>query len=99
MPNPFFSRVFRVQPRCRTASLAAALAAPLRPWVPFENWATRRPVSEPACAPRLRRRRQTVYPAELGLCIICLITSRARGYPFEVAIPHGHAISGIILVD
>jgi mRNA interferase MazF len=27
------------------------------------------------------------------------ITSRARGYPFEVAIPGGHAISGISLVD
>ena len=30
---------------------------------------------------------------------MCPITSRARGYPFEVAIPHGRAISGIILVD
>lgn len=39
------------------------------------------------------------YNAPSGLCIICPITSRARGYPFEVAIPHGHAISGIILVD
>jgi mRNA interferase MazF len=34
-----------------------------------------------------------------GLCIICPITSRVRGYPSEVAIPHGHAISGVILVD
>jgi mRNA interferase MazF len=39
------------------------------------------------------------YNVRSGLCIICPITSRARGYPFEVAIPHGHAISGIILVD
>ena len=39
------------------------------------------------------------YNAPSGLCIICPITSRARGYPFEVAIPHGQAISGIILVD
>ncbi len=39
------------------------------------------------------------YNAPSGLCIICPITSRPRGYPFEVAIPHGHAISGIILVD
>jgi mRNA interferase MazF len=35
----------------------------------------------------------------MRLCIICPITSRARGYPFEVAIPRGHDISGIILVD
>jgi mRNA interferase MazF len=39
------------------------------------------------------------YNARSGLCIICPITSRARGYPLEVAIPHGHAISGVILVD
>ena len=30
---------------------------------------------------------------------MCPITSRARGYPFEVAIPHWHGISGVILVD
>jgi mRNA interferase MazF len=39
------------------------------------------------------------YNVRSGLCIICPITSRARGYPFEVAIPGGHAISGVILVD
>jgi mRNA interferase MazF len=39
------------------------------------------------------------YNVRSGLCIICPITSRARGYPFEVAIPAGHGISGIILVD
>ena len=39
------------------------------------------------------------YNAPSGLCVICPITSRARGYPFEVAIPPGHAIAGIILVD
>jgi mRNA interferase MazF len=39
------------------------------------------------------------YNVRSGLCIICPITSRARGYPFEVAIPPGHAIAGIILVD
>jgi mRNA interferase MazF len=39
------------------------------------------------------------YNLRSGLCIICPITSRARDYPFEVAIPHGHAIAGIILVD
>jgi mRNA interferase MazF len=39
------------------------------------------------------------YNLRSGLCIMCPITSRARGYPFEVAIPPGGAISGIILVD
>ena len=39
------------------------------------------------------------YNVRSGLCIICPITSRARGYPFEVVMPEGHAISGIFLVD
>ena len=39
------------------------------------------------------------YNVRSGLCIVCPITSRARGYPFEVVIPDGQAISGIILVD
>jgi len=39
------------------------------------------------------------YNERSGLCIICPITGRARGYPFEVTIPEGRAISGVILVD
>lgn len=39
------------------------------------------------------------YNARAGLCILCPITSRARGYPFEIAIPPGHAISGVVLAD
>lgn len=39
------------------------------------------------------------YNVRSGLCIVCPITSRGRGYPFEVFIPEGQAISGIILVD
>jgi mRNA interferase MazF len=39
------------------------------------------------------------YNERSGRCIVCPITSRARGYPFEVAIPEGVAISGIILVN
>jgi mRNA interferase MazF len=34
------------------------------------------------------------YNVRSGLCMICPITSRARGYPFEVAIPDGHIVSG-----
>ena len=39
------------------------------------------------------------YNVRSGLCVLCPITSRARGYPFEVAVPQGHAISGVILAD
>jgi mRNA interferase MazF len=33
------------------------------------------------------------------LALVCPITSRAKGYPFEVALPTGLAISGVILAD
>jgi mRNA interferase MazF len=39
------------------------------------------------------------YNERSGLCILCPVTSRGRGYPFEVAVPHGHAISGVVLAD
>jgi mRNA interferase MazF len=39
------------------------------------------------------------YNAPAGLALVCPITSRAKGYPFEVAIPAGLAISGVVLAD
>lgn len=36
-------------------------------------------------------------PAEL--CIVCPITSRTKGYPYEVPMPEGLEISGVILAD
>jgi mRNA interferase MazF len=39
------------------------------------------------------------YNGRSGLCILCPITSRVRGYPFEIAIPPGHLISGVVLAD
>lgn len=35
----------------------------------------------------------------LGLLICCPITKQKKGYPFEVEIPKGIAIEGIILTD
>ncbi|MDP2115616.1 MAG: type II toxin-antitoxin system PemK/MazF family toxin, partial [Bacteroidota bacterium] len=35
----------------------------------------------------------------VGLAIFCPITSRVKGYPFEVAVPVNFPISGVILVD
>ncbi len=40
-----------------------------------------------------------VYNERVGLCIACPITGRAKGYPFEVAIPSGHGVSGVVLAD
>jgi len=39
------------------------------------------------------------YNAKSGLALLAPITSRAKGYPFEVALPAGLAISGVILAD
>jgi mRNA interferase MazF len=34
-----------------------------------------------------------------GLALACPITSRVKGYPFEVALPNGLNVSGVILAD
>jgi mRNA interferase MazF len=39
------------------------------------------------------------YNSKVGLALVCPITSRAKGYPFEVALPAGLAVSGVILTD
>lgn len=39
------------------------------------------------------------YNERAGLCVACPITGRAKGYPFEVPIPKGHGVSGVVLAD
>ena len=39
------------------------------------------------------------YNRLLGLALVCPITSRAKGYPFEVALPAGTAVTGVVLAD
>jgi mRNA interferase MazF len=39
------------------------------------------------------------YNDSAGLVVACPITSRVKGYPFEVVIPSGLAVSGAILSD
>lgn len=39
------------------------------------------------------------YNAKVGLALLCPVTSQVKGYPFEVAIPGGLPISGVILAD
>lgn len=39
------------------------------------------------------------YNKKTGLFIVCPITTKAKGYPFEVALPPGLAVSGCILSD
>ena len=39
------------------------------------------------------------YNGKVGLMLACPITSQVKGYPFEVLVPNGLAISGAILAD
>jgi mRNA interferase MazF len=40
-----------------------------------------------------------IYNAKVGLAILCPITSQRKEYPFEVALPEGLKITGVILSD
>jgi mRNA interferase MazF len=39
------------------------------------------------------------YNGKVGLAILCPITSQVKGYPFEVQIPSGLGVRGVILAD
>jgi mRNA interferase MazF len=39
------------------------------------------------------------YNRLTGLFLVCPITSKAKGYPFEVTLPDGAAVSGVVLAD
>lgn len=39
------------------------------------------------------------YNAKVGLALFCPITSQVKGYPFEVEVPAGLPITGVILAD
>lgn len=39
------------------------------------------------------------YNQKTGLAIFCPVSSQEKGYPFEVKIPPGNQISGVILSD
>jgi mRNA interferase MazF len=39
------------------------------------------------------------YNGKVGLAILCPITSEVKGYPFEVSLPAGLPVEGVILSD
>ena len=39
------------------------------------------------------------YNARARLALVCPITSQVKGYPFEVALPGGLPIAGVVLAD
>ena len=40
-----------------------------------------------------------LYNARAGLALMCAIGPQAKGYPFEVALPAGLPIEGVVLAD
>lgn len=39
------------------------------------------------------------YNRRASLALVCPITTQVKGYPFEVALPAGLAVSGVVLAD
>ena len=39
------------------------------------------------------------YNSRVGLALLCSVTNRAKGYPFEVSLPDDLEITGVILAD
>lgn len=39
------------------------------------------------------------YNGKVGLALLCPITSQAKGYPFEVELPSGLPVTGVVLAD
>ena len=39
------------------------------------------------------------YNGKVGLALLCPITSQVKGYPFEVPLPAGLPLNGVILAD
>ena len=41
----------------------------------------------------------TAYNRRIGLVLVCPITTRVKGYPFEVPVPAGLGVTGVVLAD
>jgi mRNA interferase MazF len=39
------------------------------------------------------------YNGNTGLCLVCPVTAQAKGYPFEVVLPEGLPVQGVVLGD
>jgi mRNA interferase MazF len=39
------------------------------------------------------------YNERVGLAVFCPVTNRIKGYPFEVSIPQGLPVTGVVLSD
>jgi mRNA interferase MazF len=41
----------------------------------------------------------SVYNGRVGLALLCPITNQAKGYPFEVSLPEGLGVTGVVGAD
>jgi mRNA interferase MazF len=64
------------------------------------------PAGSPARTGRMPARRAAIvvlspqaYNGRAGLAVCCPIAARASGYPFEVSVPLGLPVSGVVLAD
>jgi len=39
------------------------------------------------------------YNGKVGLVLVCPITSKTKGYPFEVSLPDDLSVAGVVLAD
>jgi mRNA interferase MazF len=39
------------------------------------------------------------YNGKVGLALLCPVTSSVKGYPFEVVVPQGLPVAGVVLSD
>ena len=73
-------------------------------WTPKRGDAVRIDLNPQAGSEQAGRRPALVvspssYNGKVGLGLLCPITGRAKGYPFEVAIPDGLEVTGVVLAD
>jgi mRNA interferase MazF len=59
-------------------------------WITFNPQAGHRPAV--VLSPK-------AYNGKVGLSLLCPITSQVKGYPFEVELPDGLPVNGVILSD
>lgn len=41
----------------------------------------------------------SAYNGKVGLALFCPVTTHVKGHPFEVAVPAGLAVQGVVLAD
>lgn len=39
------------------------------------------------------------YNKKVGLVLLCPVTTKVKGFPFEVLIPDGYSVRGVVLAD